>query len=44
VPAWFEVAIDRRTSRPLRVDMTAAAHFMVRDWGSFDDPVSIEPP
>ncbi len=44
VPAWFEVAIDRATSRPLRVDMTAAAHFMVRDWGSFDDPVSIEPP
>jgi hypothetical protein len=44
VPAWFEVTIDRATSRPLRVDMTAAAHFMVRDWGSFDEPLSIEPP
>jgi hypothetical protein len=44
VPAWFEVTIDRATSRPLRVDMTAAAHFMVRDWGSFDDPLSIRPP
>jgi copper transport protein len=44
VPAWFEVAIDRRTSRPLRVHMTAAAHFMQRDWGAFDEPVSIEPP
>jgi copper transport protein len=44
VPAWFEVAIDRRTSRPLRVHMIAAAHFMERDWGAFDDPVSIRPP
>jgi copper transport protein len=44
VPAWFEVTIDRATSRPLRVEMTAAAHFMVRDWGSFDDPLSIRPP
>jgi copper transport protein len=44
VPAWFEVAIDRRTSRPLQVHMIAAAHFMVRDWGAFDDPVSIRPP
>jgi copper transport protein len=44
VPAWLEAAIDRRTSRPLRVRMTAAAHFMLRDWGSFDEPVTISPP
>jgi hypothetical protein len=44
VPAWFEVTIDKRTSRPLVVDMTAAAHFMVREWGSFDEPVSVTPP
>jgi copper transport protein len=44
VPAWIEVTIDRRTGRPLRVDMTAAAHFMVREWGSFDEPLAIEPP
>jgi copper transport protein len=44
VPAWFEVTIDKRTSRPLVVDMTAAAHFMVRRWGSFDEPIRITPP
>jgi len=44
VPAWFEVTIDKRTSRPLVVDMTAAAHFMVRHWGSFDEPLTITPP
>jgi copper transport protein len=44
VPAWFEVTIDKRTSRPLVVDMTAAAHFMVRRWGSFDEPLAIRPP
>jgi copper transport protein len=44
VPAWFEVTIDKRTSRPLRVDMTAAAHFMTRLWGSFDDPIRITAP
>jgi hypothetical protein len=44
VPAWFEVTIDKATSRPLVVDMTAAAHFMLRRWGSFDAPLSIRPP
>jgi copper transport protein len=44
VPAWFEVTIDKATSRPLRVVMTAAAHFMTRDWGSFDEPLRISPP
>jgi hypothetical protein len=44
VPAWFEVTIDRRTSHVLRVDMTAAAHFMVREWGEFNEPLPIAPP
>ena len=44
VPAWLEVAIDRRTGLPLRVRMTAAAHFMTRDWRAFDRPVAISPP
>jgi hypothetical protein len=44
VPAWLEVAVDRRTGLPLRVHMTAAAHFMTRVWRDFDEPVTIEPP
>ncbi len=44
VPAWFELAVDRRTSLPLHVRMVAAAHFMDRWYGSFDEPFEISPP
>jgi hypothetical protein len=44
VPAWFEVAIDRRTQRPLVVRMAAAGHFMVRRYDRFDAPLRIQPP
>ncbi|MGZ4388856.1 MAG: hypothetical protein ACXVZL_05695, partial [Gaiellaceae bacterium] len=43
-PAWFEVAIEKRTHRQLRVRMVAAAHFMTRDYGGFDRPQKIRPP
>jgi hypothetical protein len=44
VPAWFEVAIDRRTQRPLVVRMVAAGHFMVRRYERFNAPLRIRPP
>ena len=44
VPAWFTVWIDERRLLPLRVDMTAPAHFMVDRYGPFNGPVAIVPP
>jgi hypothetical protein len=43
-PAWFTAWIDRATYRPLRVRMTAAAHFMVHRYLAFNGPVTIRPP
>jgi hypothetical protein len=43
-PAWFTAWIDKRTSRPLRLHMTAAAHFMTHDYRAFNRPLRIEPP
>jgi len=43
-PAWFTAWIDRRTYRPLRLHMTAAAHFMTHDYVAFDRPLRITPP
>jgi len=43
-PAWFTVAIDRQTYRPLRLNMTAAAHFMTHRYVAFDRPLTIQPP
>jgi hypothetical protein len=43
-PAWFTVWIDRATYRPLRLHMTAAAHFMTHRYLAFDRPLKIEPP
>ena len=43
-PAWFTVAIDRATYRPLRLRMTAAAHFMRHRYLEFNRPLTIEPP
>jgi len=44
VPAWFEVELDRRTHLPLRLRMTAAAHFMTHTFRGFNAPLSILPP
>ena len=43
-PAWFTAWIDRATYRPLRLHMTAAAHFMTHRYLAFDRPLKIEPP
>jgi hypothetical protein len=43
-PAWFTVAIDRATYRPLQLRMTAASHFMTHRYLAFDRPLTIEPP
>jgi hypothetical protein len=43
-PAWFTAWIDRTTYRPLRLHMTAAAHFMTHRYLAFDRPLTIEPP
>jgi hypothetical protein len=43
-PAWFTAWIDRATYRPLRLHMTAAAHFMTHRYFEFNAPLKIEPP
>jgi hypothetical protein len=43
-PAWFTAWIDRSTYRPLRLQMSAAAHFMTHRYLAFDQPLRIEPP
>ena len=43
-PAWFTAWIDRATYRPLRLHMTAAAHFMTHRYVAFDRPLKITPP
>jgi hypothetical protein len=42
IPAWFRVTL--RGARPERMQMTAAAHFMVDRYVGFDGPVTISPP
>jgi copper transport protein len=44
LPAWFEVAVDRRTSLPLTLRMTTGAHFMRHRYSGFDEPQRIRPP
>lgn len=44
IPAFFDTWIDRRTKRTLRLDMTAAAHFMHHDRFVFNRPLRISPP
>ena len=39
-PAWFTAVIDRATYRPLRLHMTAAAHFMTHRYLEFDRPLT----
>jgi hypothetical protein len=43
-PAWFTVWLDKRTTRPLALRMTAAAHFMQHRYSSFNAPLKISPP
>jgi copper transport protein len=43
-PAWFTVTFDRRTLRPLDLDMIAAAHFMHERYTAFNTPLTVEPP
>ena len=43
-PAWFTAWIDKSTYRPLRLKMTAAAHFMLHNYLAFDGPLKIAPP
>ncbi len=42
--AWFTASIDTATGLLRRLDMTAAAHFMVDRYRAFDAPLAIEPP
>ena len=44
VPAWYEGEVDRQTRLPLRMQMTAAAHFMTHAYGAFNAPLEILPP
>jgi copper transport protein len=44
LPAWFEVAVDSKTALPLRLKMTAAAHFMRHRYSDFNRPLRIRPP
>jgi hypothetical protein len=44
VPAWLELDVDKRTELPLRLEMTAAAHFMTHDYRAFNAPLPILPP
>jgi hypothetical protein len=44
LPAWFELAIDPRTHRPLEANMTAAAHFMHQRYTDFNRRLRIVPP
>jgi copper transport protein len=43
IPAWFRVNIGRH-DRPAELHMTAAAHFMVERYRSYDAPVTLSPP
>jgi len=43
-PAWFEVAIDKRTLHTLELSMFTTAHFMHDVYGGFDEPAGIRPP
>lgn len=44
VPAWFTVAVDKRTFRPLELRMVAPAHFMHHRYSRFDQAPKIVPP
>jgi hypothetical protein len=43
IPAWFRITIGAH-DRPAVMHMTAAAHFMVDRYRSYDTPVALSPP
>ena len=43
-PAWFTVTFDRKTLRPVELEMVAAAHFMHERYTAFNAPLKVEPP
>jgi hypothetical protein len=44
LPAWFEVAFDPLTYRPLELEMNAAAHFMHHRYTDFNKTIRIGAP
>jgi len=42
IPAWFRLTLAG--ARLERLEMTAAAHFMVDRYAGFDGPVTVSPP
>jgi hypothetical protein len=44
LPAWFEIRVDRRTSRPLSLRMTAPAHFMIDRYSRYGTPREVRVP
>ena len=44
LPAFFQIEVDRKTSRVLDLRMTASAHFMHHSYGPFNTPLAIRPP
>jgi hypothetical protein len=43
-PAWFELWLDGRKLRPVKLEMTATARFMHQRYTAFDFPRRIFPP
>jgi hypothetical protein len=43
-PGWFEIELEKSTTRTLELKMTATAHFMHDVYHSFDQPAGIRPP
>jgi hypothetical protein len=43
-PAWFAVAVDRKTYRTLQSQMITTAHFMHDVYSSFNSTPPISPP
>ncbi len=44
LPAWFEIRLDRKSRRPLELQMTAPAHFMTQRYSAYDTRRRIAPP
>jgi len=43
-PAWFKLAIDKKTMRTLELRMVAPAHFMHHLYSGFNSGFTIKPP
>jgi len=43
-PAWFTLAIDKKTLRTLELWLVASAHFMHHRYSRFNQPLRIVPP